>query len=259
MALPVAFGALRGLLKELQASARDRRPLVVGGAHEISRALVRELLANGGDPAAVRTGDPEGAVIYVHVGAPDEEAFKRARRVRVPIVAVVDAGEGDVPFVLTTDVVRLGAGEGFPTEAIARVIASRLGETAAPLAGRVPVLRGAVRDWLVASFARKNGVIAAAVFVPGVDLPVLTLNQVRLVLRLEQAYGLDPDLRQRAPEILASIGAGLGFRAIARELLDAVPVAGWAIKGAVAYAGTRALGEATVRRIEAAPAMQQRA
>jgi uncharacterized protein (DUF697 family) len=71
------------------------------------------------------------------------------------------------------------------------------------------------------------------------------------VLRLEQASGLDPDVRERAPEILAALGAGLGFRAVARELLDLLPVAGWAIKGAVAYAGTRALGEATIRRLPA--------
>ena len=33
--------------------------------------------------------------------------------------------------------------------------------------------------------------------------------------------------------------------------LDLVPVAGWAVKGAVAYAGTKALGEAAVRYFEA--------
>ena len=37
---------------------------------------------------------------------------------------------------------------------------------------------------------------------------------------------------------------GFGLRALARELLDFVPVAGWAAKGASAYAGTSALGEA---------------
>jgi len=38
---------------------------------------------------------------------------------------------------------------------------------------------------------------------------------------------------------------------VARELLDFVPVAGWAVKGAIAYAGTRALGEAAIRYFEA--------
>jgi uncharacterized protein (DUF697 family) len=95
-------------------------------------------------------------------------------------------------------------------------------------------------------------VLGAAVFVPGADLPMLTLNQLRLLLRLEQAYGLDVDPRERLPELAATLGAGLGLRALARELLDRVPVAGWAVQGAVAYAGTRALGEAAIRRLEAA-------
>jgi len=67
----------------------------------------------------------------------------------------------------------------------------------------------------------------------------------------KQAYGLDIDPRERLPEIAATLGAGFGLRAIAREALDLVPVAGWAVKGAIAYAGTRAIGEAALRRLEA--------
>ena len=252
MRLPLSVGALRGLLKELQGSAEARKPVVVGGAHELARVLERELV-RGGDATAVRIGDPEGAAVYVHLVAgsdEDEPALKRARRVRVPIVAVRSGG-GEVPYVLATDVVRVGAGEGLPVEAIARTIAAELGEDAAALAGRLPVLRGAVCERLVESFARKNGIVAAAVFVPGVDMPVLTLNQVRMLLRLDQAYGVSLEPRERIPEVVAVIGAGLGLRTVARELLDLVPIAGWAVKGAVAYAGTRALGEAAIRRLEA--------
>jgi uncharacterized protein (DUF697 family) len=257
MALPVSFGALRGLAKELQVSARDEKPLAVGGARELASVLRREL-GRDAKPGAVRASDdPRGAAVYVYVlghapGEQDEQALKRARRARVPIVAVVGGQVVDVtiPYVLATDVVAVEAGAGFPVEAIARVVAGRLGEEAAPLAARVPVLRRAVADELVASFARKNGIRSALIFVPGADLPILALNQIRMVLRIEQAYGLDPDPRERAPELLATLAAGLGLRAAARELLGAVPVAGWAVKGAVAYAGTRALGEAAIRRVE---------
>jgi uncharacterized protein (DUF697 family) len=133
------------------------------------------------------------------------------------------------------------------------VIAARLGEDGAPLAARVPVLRRAVADQLVASFSRRNGIVGAAVFVPGADMPLLTLNEIRMVLRLEQTYGLDIDLRERLPEIAAILGAGLGLRELARELQDVVRGGGWAVKGAVAYAGTRALGEAAVFRLESSP------
>jgi uncharacterized protein (DUF697 family) len=88
------------------------------------------------------------------------------------------------------------------------------------------------------------------VFVPGVDLPVLTLNQIRLVLRIALAYGQELDNR-RAVELLGVVGAGFGMRTVARELLDLVPVAGWALKGAIAYAGTKAVGEAAVRYFDA--------
>ena len=97
--------------------------------------------------------------------------------------------------------------------------------------------------------------VAAAVFVPGVDMPLLTLNQLRLVLRIAAAYGEEMN-RDRLPEALAVVAAGLGLRTVARELLDLVPVAGWALKGAIAYAGTRAVGEAAIRAAEARHSMR---
>jgi uncharacterized protein (DUF697 family) len=247
VSLPLSVGLLRSLVKELSVSAHADRPLVVGGA--LADVLRRELGVGGG------SSDPRGAAVYVHVlGLDDDEAaLKRARRARVPIVAVAPEEVDDVPYVLATDVVRVRRGEGFPVEAIARAVAGKLGEDSAPLAARLPVLRRAVGERLVAAFSRKNGILAAAVFVPGADFPLLLRNQVRMVLRLEQAYGLDPDPRERVPEIAATVAAGLGFRAAGRALLDLVPVAGWAVQGAVAYAGTRALGEATLRRLEALP------
>jgi uncharacterized protein (DUF697 family) len=79
---------------------------------------------------------------------------------------------------------------------------------------------------------------------------VLTLNQIRLVLRIGAAYGVEID-QQRLPEVLATVAAGFGFRAFARQLLGAIPVAG------VAYAGTRALGEAAMRYFEKVSAGRQ--
>jgi uncharacterized protein (DUF697 family) len=249
MALPLRPLAVLGLLKELRVSAEDLRPVTVGGA--LAAQLVNELAGNGpGDPGAVREGGPEGAAAYVHVlaGAPsaeDEAVLKRAHRERIPVV-VLARKRYDVPYVLPTDVVVVPPGQGFPVEQLARVLAARLGEKGTALAARLPFLRPAVCDWLIASFSRKNGIVAAAVFVPGVDLPVLTLNQMRMVLRIAAAHGEEIS-NERLPELLAVLGGGLAFRAAARELLDLVPGGGWAVKGAVAYAGTRALGEAAVR------------
>jgi len=271
--LPVRLGTLRALVKEINVSAQAGKPLIVGGARGPAPILRRELGVGGGD-------DPRGAAVYVHIWAgdgTDEAQLKRARRARVPTVALAPPSVDGVPYVLATDVVRLQPGQGFPVEALAATIAGRLGEEAAPLAARVPLLRRAAAEELIATFARHNAVIAAAVFIPGVDLPVLVRNELRLVLRLHQAYGQEVDPRSRLPEIGVTFAAGVGLRAVARELLDLVRpedaepvvgplagrrrlrrrrfqrIAGWAVKGAVAYAGTRALGEATLRRLEGPP------
>ena len=94
-------------------------------------------------------------------------------------------------------------------------VARRLGENGTALAARLPVLRPAVCSELIRSFSKKNGILSAAIFVPGVDMPILTLNQIRLVLRLALAHGQDVD-RDRAIELAGVVGAGFGFRAIAR-------------------------------------------
>ena len=249
--LPVSPAAFRRLLKEIDSSGRGEHLLAVGGSSELAPVLRQQLLRGRADPGAVHLGGPEGADVYVHVlaGEPSEEdaaALGRARRARVPVIAVAPENI-ELPYVLATDIVRVETGESFPLESIAQAIAARLGEDGAPLAARVPLLRDAVCDRLVASFARKNGVLAAAVWIPGADLPVLTLNELRLVLRVAQAYAVD-DVRERLPELAATVGAGFGLRAVARELLNLVPVAGWVVKGAVAYGGTRALGEAARQR-----------
>ena len=99
---------------------------------------------------------------------------------------------------------------------------------------------------LISRFSRQNGIIGVAVFMPGADFAVLTLNEIRLVLRIAVAHGVEVD-QSRVPEALATIGAGFGFRAVARQVLGLVPIAGWVVKGGIAYVGTRALGEAAHR------------
>ena len=189
-------------------------------------------------------------VIRLLAGAPteeDEQELKAAKRARVPVVVVQTGTEDfDIPYVLATDVVTCRPGEGFPVEEIAAAVASRLGEAGTGLAARVPVLREPLSRKLIESFSRKNGILGVAIFVPGADFPVLTLNQIRLVLRLAAAHGVEVD-QQRLPEVLATVAAGFGFRTVARQLLSTIPIAGWVVKGGVAYGGTRALGEAAMR------------
>ena len=242
--------AVWGVLRDLRGKVEAAGPLVVSGA--LAEQLAREL-SRGATPGAIRTaGRLEDASVLVRVlaGVPseeDEHELRAANRAGVPVVAVQTARETfDVPYVLATDVVACPPGAGFPVEQLAQVIAGRLGDDAIGLAARMPALRDAVTEALVERFSRQNGIAGVAIFIPGADFPVLTLNQIRLVLRLAAAHGVELD-QSRVPEVLATVGAGLGFRTLARTLLGVVPVAGWAVRGAVAYGGTRALGEAARR------------
>lgn len=85
------------------------------------------------------------------------------------------------------------------------------------------------------------GIVLGA-FASAGDMVAITGIQVMLMLHIEAAYGRDPDL-QRTWQLLPVIGGGFGWRALARELAGFVPVAGIAIKGAIAYAGTVVVGE----------------
>jgi rod shape determining protein RodA len=250
MAAKLSPMALWGLVKEMRIAAEDTRPLVISGP--LAAQLEKEL-SRGAAPGAVRVdGRPEDAAVLVRVlaGAPtaeDEKVLRAADRANVPVIAVQTGTEiFDIPYVLATEVVMCSPGSGFPVEEIAQTVAARMGESGTGLAARLPVVREPLSEVLIEKFSRQNAIAAVAIFIPGADFPVLTLNQIRLVLRLGSAHGVEVD-QERWPEVLATIAAGLGFRTVARTLVGAIPLAGWLVKGTVAYAGTRAVGEAAHR------------
>ena len=263
--LPLHPAAVYGVVKEIKAAAEDLSPLLVAGAEGPATELVAAL-AEGGDTSALRdlSGrevtkyDLQGAslLLYVVAGekptAEDEQALKLADRSDVDAVCVLVGASStpvDIPYVPATRVVAIPPGRPLPVDRIAELVASVTEETGYALAARLPVLREAVVDAIVRRFARQNGVLGVAIFIPGADFPVLTLNQLRMVFRIAAAHGEQID-RERIPELLAVVGAGLGFRTVAREALGFVPGLGWAIKGGIAYVGTKALGKAATAYFE---------
>ena len=262
---PIHPAAVWGVVKEVRATAEDFRPLLLAGASEPVRELSAALTA-GGDPLAVRdlsgraltAYDLEGAGLLVYViegDAPapeDEQALRLADRKDVEAICLLVGSRRaepiEIPHVLSTDVIALEPGTPPPLDWVAERIAEREDKSYA-LAAKLPAIRRQVCEAIVRRFSRQNGVIGVAVFIPGADLPVLTLNQIRMVFRLAAAYGEEID-RERALELLAVVSAGLGFRALARQALGLVPGPGWAIKGGIAYAATRALGEAAIAYFE---------
>ena len=263
--LPLKPFAVYNLLKEIRTAVEDFRPLLVAGAPEPA-ATIAAALTERGNEQGVRNlvghtptaYDLEGAEVLVYViegdqASPEDEwTLRLADRHDVEVVCVLftSASEPpDIPYVLATDVIPVRPGQEIPLDEITARIADRWGDTSYVLAAKLPALRRAVCQEIINKFARQNGILGAAIFIPGADFPVLTLNQIRMVLRLAAAHGEEIDAK-RAVELLGVVGAGLGFRALARQALAVVPGPGWVIKGGVGFAGTLALGEAALKYFE---------
>ncbi len=124
-----------------------------------------------------------------------------------------------------------------------------LGDELIAAGRRNPGLRPAIGRILVTRASRRSAAVGALPL-PGVDMPVLVLIQIRLVADLAALHDR-PFGAERAVEALAVVGAGFGWRAIGRSASAFVPVAGWAVRGTVAYGATRAIGEAALARLSA--------
>jgi uncharacterized protein (DUF697 family) len=246
------------LVRELRTASADERPIVLSGPPGLVAALGRELTRDGVASAVREGGGVEGAAALVLVlvaeATADEVALLRAaERARIPSVAVITSAGGDrtpdPAYVLPGNIVHVPSGSGFPVDEIARRLAGELGDRGTALAARLPVLRGHVVDHLIRRYARQNAILGASGSLTRASMPLLTLNQVRLLLRIADAYGYEID-RERVPEVLGVVAGGVGLRAVARRTVGWMPIAGWAVRAGVAYGGTRAIGEAAKRYFE---------
>jgi uncharacterized protein (DUF697 family) len=218
--------------------------------------MLRRELVRGGDERAVSERGPirgSVALVYVLAGeAADADVgdLREAERAGVPSVAVIvevdDHTIANPPYVLAGHVVRVPSGAGFPMDEIGRVLARAIGGEGSALAARLPALRGAVVRELIRRHSRQNALVGTMTGRSRAAMPLLTLDQVRLVLRIAAAYGFEID-RGRVPEVLAVVVGGFGLRGAARAAIRLVPFSGWAVRGGVAYGGTRAIGEAAKR------------
>lgn len=101
----------------------------------------------------------------------------------------------------------------------------------------------------VSSTALQNAGIGFLFVIPGADMPLMTLNQAKMLLLIAAVYGEDLNVK-RIKEFVALIGGAFVCRSVARQLVKCVPVLGWAVKAAVGYAGTMAMGYAAIEYYE---------
>ncbi|MGZ3617280.1 MAG: GTPase [Ktedonobacteraceae bacterium] len=88
---------------------------------------------------------------------------------------------------------------------------------------------------------------------PLVDIPILLGNQIRLVLRLAALYGEPVDsanTTKHLRELIAVMAGGLGLRYLAEQAAKAIPFGGDFISGAIAGAGTWAMGQVILEYYE---------
>jgi uncharacterized protein (DUF697 family) len=128
------------------------------------------------------------------------------------------------------------------------------------LARQYPAFRRPVVERTIHAIARENALFAVATALPDVipslvelpwafgefasDTAFLTGNQIRMAFLIAAACGRDAGFGNQKGAILSIAAGAFGWRALARELVGKIPLGGGLIpKGAVAYAGTYAVGK----------------
>ncbi len=113
-----------------------------------------------------------------------------------------------------------------------------------PMARQFPIFRSSAAREEIHSTAKQNAIVGL-IPVPGGDMPIMTANQIKMILRLAAMFDL-PLNAQRAREIVAVVGGGFGLRTLARQLVKIVPGPGWLVGGGLGYGGTLAMGRAAL-------------
>jgi uncharacterized protein (DUF697 family) len=126
----------------------------------------------------------------------------------------------------------------------ARQLFGRFGNLAIPMARQFPIFRDSAA-WEEIHASAKQNALVGLIPVPGGDMPIMTANQIKMVLRMAAMFDLPLNAR-RAREIVAVVGGGFGLRTLARQLVKLVPGPGWLVSGGLGYGGTLAMGRAAL-------------
>lgn len=233
-----------GCPKELALAVRDAL------VPERSSAEVEVLPLRGAEPGAEAF---DAVVALVGDGSPLDAVTSHARA-GSPVVVVVegileapvlDLEEGPASLV---SIVAASSPEALLDKLAAWLVSACEKELA--FAANFPFCRRAVVDALVSRCALENALVGAVHLIPGSDLPVMTARQLKLALDIAAAYGR-PIEPARAVELLGVVGAGLGWRSVARSLVGALPGFGTLLRAGIAFGGTVAAGNALRLRFEA--------
>ncbi|HLW01545.1 MAG TPA: GTPase [Ktedonobacterales bacterium] len=217
-------------------------------------------------PDIMQRGVQEASVIVMLIDGTrgfrkeDEALYKEIKRANKPIIVVVnkiDLMRTDPEEMCVDLAARLEITEALPISAMkgtnvsedlipAMIDASP--EAAVAIGRELPAFRRAATGKIIRSSTLLS-LAAGLEPVPLVDIPILLGTQIRMVLRIAAIYG-EPLTASRAREVVATITAGLVLRYAAEEAAKLVPFGGDLVSGAIAAAGTWALGQVTQEYFE---------
>ena len=112
-----------------------------------------------------------------------------------------------------------------------------------------PFVRRPLAKDAIAATSAQNAGIGVLVFIPGADMPAMTLNQIKMVLQIAAAYG-EPLDANRLKEVVPVLAAAFLCRGIGRKLAGFIPALGFVVKGGMGYFGTYAIGQAALTYFE---------
>ena len=179
-------------------------------------------------------------------------AIKLLRDAHVPVAVIATSGsrrEVAAAYGIGLTDVLDGGQDGGVLEAVAEWAIGVAEDLRLALAANYDFMRRAVAMEYVKATSAQNAAVGAIIIVPGADMPVMTLNQVKMVLQIALAYG-QPMTAARIKEVAAIVGGAFLWRTIARQVVAFVPVISIPVKAAIGYSGTYAMGVAIVEFFE---------
>lgn len=223
--------------------------VVVGGDSLLLGNVVQDASAQG-VPAVVViergktyfANDKEAAQEYAEMTLKENAAPTITGNATVPNV-----GQG-IPLSNLIDV-DFDDDETRPLEDLGTWVAQNVPDKRLALARAFEFLRHPLAVELAKQTTIQNGAIGLVVFMPGADMPLIALNQAKMILQIAAVYG-KPMNKERVTEVVPVVAGGLGCRAIARRLVSSIPLLGWAIKPAIAASGTVAMALAAIEYYE---------
>jgi len=208
------------------------------------------------EPGTVMRVDPsaDAAIVLVGSGGADvAPTLADLRRHSIPAVAVALRPEvGALPKLIehpVDDVIAGPDADEVLHGPLADWVMRRLPGKHTAVAHNFEFARRSVAREAVKATAWQNAAIGGISIIPGTDMPLMTLNQGKMLLQIAAAYGQQMG-GERIKELAAVVGGGFLFRAFARQALTLIPGFGWAIKAGIGYSGTLAMGNAAIAYFE---------